>query len=95
MTLRPARLWLAVGVFSVPALLAQVPPNNAPKPPSSPPVVALSKTNDTMVDSFKLADGDIDSVLSSLEMFTGRTVIRPGQLPTATYSLKISRPIPK
>ena len=48
-----------------------------------------------MVDSFKLADGDIDSVLAALENYTGRTVVRPGQLPTASYSLKISRPIPK
>jgi len=48
-----------------------------------------------MVDSFKLSDGDIDSVLSALELYTGRTVVRPGQLPTANYSLKISRPIPK
>jgi general secretion pathway protein D len=48
-----------------------------------------------MVDSFKLSDGDIDSVLSALENYTGRTVVRPGTLPTATYSLKITRPIPK
>jgi general secretion pathway protein D len=48
-----------------------------------------------MVDSFKLADGDIDAVLTALENYTGRTVVRPGQLPTASYSLKISRPIPK
>ena len=47
------------------------------------------------MDSFKLSDGDIDSVLSALETFTGRTIVRPGQLPTATYSLKITRPIPK
>jgi general secretion pathway protein D len=47
------------------------------------------------VDSFKLSDGDIDSVLSSLENLTGRTIVRPGTLPTANYSLKITRPIPK
>jgi general secretion pathway protein D len=48
-----------------------------------------------MVDSFKLADVDIDAVLGALEQYTGKTIIRPGQLPTANYSLKISRPIPK
>ena len=48
-----------------------------------------------MVDSFKLSDGDIDSVLSRLETLTGRTIVRPGQLPTASYSINISRPIPK
>jgi general secretion pathway protein D len=51
--------------------------------------------NGDMVESFKLSDGDIDAVLDRLEFFTGRTVVRPGQLPTATYSLKIGRPIPK
>jgi general secretion pathway protein D len=48
-----------------------------------------------MVDSFKLSDGDIDAVLGALEQYTGRTVIRPGSLPTASYSLIINRPIPK
>ncbi|HEY5079426.1 MAG TPA: secretin N-terminal domain-containing protein [Opitutaceae bacterium] len=53
-----------------------------------------SVTGDT-VDSFKISDVDIDSVLSALETFTGRTIVRPGQLPTSAYSLKITRPIPK
>ena len=48
-----------------------------------------------MVDSFKLSDGDIDSVLSALENFTGRTIVRPGTLPTANYSLKITPPDPQ
>jgi general secretion pathway protein D len=44
--------------------------------------------------TFKLPNGSIDDVLSALEIYTGRTVVRPGQLPTASYSLVISRPIP-
>ncbi len=44
---------------------------------------------------FKLPEGDIDSVLGALEIYTGRTVLRPGSLPAATYSLVINRPIPK
>jgi general secretion pathway protein D len=94
MTLRPARLWLAVGVFAVPALIAQVspPPTIRPLPPA--PAVGASKPSD-MVDSFKVSDVDIDAILSALETNTGKTVLRPGQLPTATYSLKINRPIPK
>jgi general secretion pathway protein D len=60
------------------------------------PVAAapLPKSSD-IVDSFKLPEGDIDSVLSALERFTGRTIVRPGQLPTANYALVITRPIPK
>jgi general secretion pathway protein D len=96
MTLRPARLRLALGFLAtVPGLIAQVPPSNPARP--LPPAVSAvaSRTNENVVDSFKLSDGDIDSVLSALEIYTGRIVVRPGQLPTATYTLKISRPIPK
>jgi general secretion pathway protein D len=48
-----------------------------------------------MVDSFKISDVDIDAVLAALEQYTGRTIVRPGSLPTATYTLNINRPIPK
>jgi general secretion pathway protein D len=61
----------------------------------APPMLPAPKAAEGMVDSFKVSDVDIDSILSSLETLTGRTVVRPGTLPTATYSLKISRPIPK
>jgi general secretion pathway protein D len=68
-----------------------VPPAGAPQAGAA----AVIKGSDTMVDSFKLSDVDIDSVLVSLENLTGRTIVRPGTLPTANYSLKINRPISK
>ncbi|WP_457795315.1 secretin N-terminal domain-containing protein [Horticoccus sp. 23ND18S-11] len=43
----------------------------------------------------KLPDADIDLILSTLENLTGRIVLRPQQLQTATYNLKITKPIPK
>ena len=103
MTLRPARLWLSLGLLAaVPGLLAQLPPANTirPLPPvvsPMPPVITPMPPvkNDAIVDSFKLSDGDIDAVLAALEIYTGRTIIRPGQLPTGSYNLKITRPIPK
>ena len=91
MTLRLARLWLASGLFAAaPGLLAQGPAT----PPARAMPMPLAKSVDT-VESFKLADVDIDAVLGALETYTGKTIIRPGQLPTASYSLKINRPIPK
>jgi len=104
MTLRLARLWLASGMIAlVPELLAQPVPLSSQKalpaavsaPVTRPGETLVTKGGEAMVDSFKLSDGDIDSVLSALENYTGRTVVRPGTLPTATYSLKITRPIPK
>jgi general secretion pathway protein D len=92
MTLRLARLWLSAGILAVvPGVLAQVP---TPVPAVRPTILA-PKAHDDMVDSFKISDLDIDAVLSALETYTGRSVVRPGQLPTATYTLRINRPIPK
>ena len=45
--------------------------------------------------SLKLADADIDTVLSTLEIYTGRTILRPQALPAATYTIKIVKPVPK
>ena len=102
MILRPARLWLATGiVFAGQGLLAQTPPTPVPRPVmplNAPPPAAggvVNAKNPDIVDSFKLADGDIDAVLGALEQYTGRTIVRPGSLPTATYTLIINRPIPK
>jgi general secretion pathway protein D len=102
MILRPARLWLATGIlFAVPGLLAQNPPPprlTAPVMPAAPSAPAESRVNPKnpdIVDSFKLSDGDIDAVLGALEQYTGRTIVRPGSLPTASYTLIINRPIPK
>jgi general secretion pathway protein D len=76
---------------AAPGLLAQTPPKPSPPVLSAP----ASKNNKDMVDSFQLADGDIDAVLGALEANTGKTIVRPGTLTTALYSLKITRPIPR
>ena len=93
MTLRLARLWLIPCLFAAaPGLVGQVPP--AP-PAKSTFTTTVSKTNPDMVDSFKVSDVDIDAILNALEFFTGKSVVRPGQLQTSTYTLRITRPIPK
>jgi general secretion pathway protein D len=97
MTLRPARLWLATGLLAaVPGLLAQTPlPVVRPVAPAAPVSPAGTVKSGDMVDSFKVSDVDIDAILGALEQYTGRTIVRPGSLPTASYSLSINRPIPK
>ena len=80
---RSVRLCLAATVFLAVNLPAQTPPAPAPANP-----------DDELV-SLKLPDADIDTVLTSLEALTGRTVLRPAALPTATYNFKTPKPWPK
>jgi len=65
-------------------------------PPPSPTRPGAQAGEDELV-SLKLPDADIDTVLSALEIYTGKIILRPAQLPTAPggYNLKISKPIPK
>jgi general secretion pathway protein D len=72
--------------------LPQNPP--APAAPAPQPSVRPAPPEDELVQ-LKLPDADIDTVLSALEIYTGRIILRPQQLATATYNLKISKPIPK
>ena len=74
---------------AVPALQAQ-----PPAPPAPTAAAAPVKPEDELV-SLKIPDADIDTVLSTLELYTGKIILRPAALPTATYNLKIERKIPK
>jgi general secretion pathway protein D len=56
---------------------------------------AAANSGDELVGPIKLPDADIDTVLGLLEIYTGRTILRPQQLPTATYHLVIEKKIPK
>jgi general secretion pathway protein D len=56
---------------------------------------APAAASDELVGPIKLADADIDTVLGALEIYTGRTILRPQALPTATYTLKLNKPVPK
>ena len=84
MSLRFLRLALAI-FFAFASLRAQTPPVE-PTPVGSP---------DELVGPIKLPDADIDTVLGLLEIYTGRSILRPQQLPTATYRLVIDKQIPK
>src|SRR5688500_1987435 len=66
----------------------------APAAPAPQPSVRPAPPEDEEVQ-LKLPDADIDTVLSALEIYTGRIILRPQQLATAAYNLKIPRPIPK
>jgi general secretion pathway protein D len=88
MSLRFLRLCLATGLTLV-SLSAQTPPAGTPLP--AVPVAA----EDELVGPIKLPDADIDTVLGLLEIYTGRVILRPQQLPTATYHLVIDKKIPK
>jgi len=84
MSLRLLRISLAT-FLTVAALRGQTPAVEAPPAPPA----------DELVGPIKLPDADIDTVLGLLEIYTDRSVLRPQQLPTATYRLVIDRKIPK
>ena len=64
-------------------------------PPAEPFPPLINKADDELVGPIKMPDADIDTMLGALEIYTGRSILRPAGLPTATYNLKIDRPIPK
>lgn len=56
---------------------------------------APSAQGEETIQSIKLSDAPLETVLQLLEQWTGRTILRPQTLPTATYTLNIVRPMPK
>lgn len=94
---------LAVGCAS--RVVAQdtpaLPPDGLPPPESAPAMpgalVAIPAAGDgaAMVDSIKLSDNPLSAVLDMLEQLTGRSVIRPQQLPTPTFTFNSHGPISK
>ncbi|MBI5767376.1 MAG: type II secretory pathway, component PulD [Verrucomicrobia bacterium] len=89
----PRFVRLLVAAAASLALVRAQPP---PPPATAAPAAAKPATpDDDMLKELKLPDSDIDSVLSLLEILTGRSVLRPASLPTATYNIKITKPIPK
>lgn len=85
MSLRFFRFVLVLSLGAIPfAVQAQQP--ETPAAPSA---------NEEMVGPIKLPDADIDTVLGLLEIYTGRSILRPQQLPTATYRVVIDRKVTK
>jgi general secretion pathway protein D len=88
MTLRSASLSIVIALLvSGMPIFAQAPAPATPTPPA--------KAEPEMVNQLMLPDADINTVLDVLETLTGRIIIRPQQLITATYNLKINKPISK
>jgi general secretion pathway protein D len=67
----------------------------AQTPPAPAPVAAPAPADDEMLTGIHLTDATIDHVLMLLESWTGKTILRPQQLPTPTFALNINRTIPK
>ncbi|MDO8542520.1 MAG: secretin N-terminal domain-containing protein [Opitutaceae bacterium] len=89
---------------------AQPAPTPLPQPPNQPgsgrpppPAAGVQPAaspggpggDEAMVQEIVLPDADLDTILTALENLTGRIILRPAMLPTATYNLKIKKPIPK
>ena len=89
----PASTGGPVPMLTPPAPGSAAEPAPMPGPAAAPDTVI--PTDSDLVGPIKLPDADIDTVLSLLEIFTGRTILRPQALPAATYHLVIDKKIPK
>jgi general secretion pathway protein D len=76
-----------------PSLAPSVSASPIPRSPIGPRAAAGG--DDNMQQSLTLADATLEATLEVLENLTGRTILRPNQLPPATITIKITRPMPK
>jgi len=81
--------------FAACLLLAAFSANAQTPPPAATPARSPAAGSEELVGPIKLADADIDTVLGALEIYTGRTILRPQALPTANYTLKLNKQVPK
>jgi general secretion pathway protein D len=96
--LSAAAVLLSAGSFAQTAPTAPAAPSPAPSAAPAPfarlgAIRAAPPEDEPVV--LDLPDTDIDTVISTLETLTGRLVIRPQQLTTATYNIRIKKPLPK
>jgi general secretion pathway protein D len=85
MTARTACLALVLGLLWVtPAPLAAQ--------TSSP---SITSTDNEEVGPFRMPDAPLDAVLQLIELYSGRTVLRPAALPATTYSFVTRAPMAK
>jgi len=91
MTPRLFRVWLlaaAAGAFS--HVVAQTPTE-----PTAPAQQTPLPSPEEMVSPIQLRDAPLELILPMLEMWTGRTILRPQALPTPTFTLTTKDPLPK
>jgi general secretion pathway protein D len=95
---RSFRPLVAAGLVSTLTLSAQT-PETATSPQSTATPTPVTTASVAPVDNepvgLKLSDAPIELALSLLEKWTGRTVLRPQQLPTPTITIDLKTETPK
>ena len=103
MTSRLVRLCVAFALSVGFRAFGQNQPQPAPPPlgniPAAPgaagqPAAAPAAPGAEQTVQLRLPDADLDTVLGALEFYTGKIILRPAQLTTSTYNIKIDKPIP-
>lgn len=101
MTLRLARICVTFTVLAAAFNASAQPASPAPGAPA-PTVTPAARATSVQPSApendevqLKLPDATIDDILTALENLTGRIVLRPQQLQTATYNLRLTKPLPK
>jgi general secretion pathway protein D len=100
MSLRSLRLCLFVSVLTASGLLAQTPLPTPANSGANPSTAGLTAANipipggNEIIGPTKMPDTDLDTVLGALELYTGRSILRPNQLQVSTYNIMLP-PMPK
>lgn len=96
---RSTRLWVPTGLALSLPLFAQTPAS--PAGPESIPTASAPRTQPTVrpldEDPIKLEipDGSLELMLKTIELWTGRTILRPASLPGGNYTLVMPSPMTK
>lgn len=84
------RLCLCLALAAAGPLAAQVP---AIEPAPAPAAAGKTLDPNDLVGPFSVPGGDLDTILGMLEILTGRTVLRPQNLPAVTMALNLNSKI--
>jgi general secretion pathway protein D len=98
MILRTVRLCFAAGLLAA-AWVAHAQPIPRPMLPIGRPSPndaqsIIKPGREQMMNKYVIQGGDVDSVLQTLQLYTGRIVIHPTALPPGSYTINVDHPIP-
>ncbi|MBA4137902.1 MAG: type II secretory pathway, component PulD [Opitutus sp.] len=86
---------IALGAFVMSAALVRLPAQPQTPPPALAPGASLGAPGNAAIGPLQLRDESIDQVLALIERWTGKTLLRPQALPSATITVNLRDTVTK